>query len=48
MTHPFSVKRIHHVDYRCKDAMQTANWFARVLGMAVAENQVPSTGAYGP
>jgi glyoxylase I family protein len=52
MTHPFNLKRIHHVAYRCKDAKKTADWYARVLGMAFttafAENQVPSTGAYDP
>ena len=28
-----SLKRIHHVAYRCKDAKETVEWYARVLGM---------------
>ncbi len=52
MTAPFSLNRIHHVAYRCKDAKQTVDWYARVLGMkyknAFSEDHVPSTGAYDP
>lgn len=52
MTPPFALSRIHHVAYRCRDAKQTADWYARVLGMefttAFAEDHVPSTGAYDP
>jgi glyoxylase I family protein len=47
-----SLKRIHHVAYRCRDAKETVEWYARVLGMtyttAFAEDHVPSTGAYDP
>ena len=43
---------IHHVAYRCRDARETVEWYARVLGMefttAFAEDHVPSTGAYDP
>lgn len=50
--HPFAISKIHHVAYRCRDAKQTADWYARVLGMkftiAFAEDHVPSTGAYDP
>jgi glyoxylase I family protein len=52
MTHPFTLKKIHHVAYRCRDAKQTADWYARMLGMgfttAFSEDHVPSTGAYDP
>ncbi len=43
---------IHHVAYRCIDAMQTVTFYADVLGIkfkvAFAEDHVPSTGAYDP
>ena len=32
MTVPFKTDRIHHVAYRCKDAKETVDWYARVLG----------------
>ena len=52
MTAPITLKRIHHVAYRCKDATATADWYGHVLGMefttAFAEDHVPSTGAYDP
>jgi glyoxylase I family protein len=52
MTAPITLKRIHHVAYRCKDAKATADWYAQLLGMefttAFAEDHVPSTGAYDP
>ncbi|MEZ5708247.1 MAG: VOC family protein [Blastomonas sp.] len=52
MTVPFALKRIHHVAYRCKDAKQTVDWYARMLGMdyitAFAEDNVPSTGEPDP
>lgn len=42
-----SLKRIHHVAYRCKDAKETVDFYQRVLGMgfvlAIAEDEVPST-----
>jgi glyoxylase I family protein len=47
-----NLKRIHHVAYRCKDAKETVEFYQRVLGMdfvlAIAENEVPSTGAPDP
>ena len=47
-----SLKRIHHVAYRCRDAKETVEFYGRVLGMdfklAIAEDHVPSTGAYDP
>jgi lactoylglutathione lyase len=47
-----SLQGVHHVAYRCKDAMQTVRWYEQHLGMkfvlAIAENQVPSTGAPDP
>lgn len=51
MTAPL-LQRIHHVAYRCRDARQTVEWYARVLGMtyttAFAEDHVPSTGEFDP
>jgi glyoxylase I family protein len=47
-----TLKRIHHVAYRCKDAQETVEWYSRVLGMeyttAFAEDKVPSTGEDDP
>lgn len=46
------LKRIHHVAYRCHDAKQTVEFYQRVLNMkfvlAIAENEVPSTGEPDP
>ena len=46
------VQKIHHVAYRCIDAKETVHWYQQYLGMAfvlaIAENQVPSTGAPDP
>jgi len=46
------IKRIHHVAYRCIDARQTVEWYGKYLNMnfvlAIAEDQVPSTGAPDP
>ena len=46
------IKRIHHVAYRCKDAKKTVDWYVKYLNMdfvlAIAEDTVPSTGAYDP
>lgn len=46
------IKRIHHVAYRCRDAKETVEFYQRVMGMgfvlAIAEDQVPSTGAPDP
>lgn len=47
-----SLKRIHHVAYRCNDAKQTVEFYREVLGMdfvlAIAEDRVPSTGEPDP
>ena len=52
MLQPPVLNRIHHVAYRCKDAKETVDWYARVLGMtyttAFAEDHVPSTGEFDP
>lgn len=52
MTSVPKLSRIHHVAYRCRDAGQTVEWYARVLGMdyvtAFAEDKVPSTGEDDP
>ena len=46
------LQRIHHVAYRCRDAKETVDWYRRHLQMdfvlAIAEDQVPSTGAPDP
>ncbi len=46
------LKRIHHVAYRCKDAKETVDFYQKNLDMdfqlAIAEDHVPSTGAYDP
>jgi len=43
---------VHHVAYRCVNAKKTVEWYGRYLHMpfvlAIAENQVPSTGAPDP
>jgi glyoxylase I family protein len=52
MTAPFTLSRIHHVAYRCRDAKDTVEWYQRIMGMAYvsafSEDHVPSTGAYDP
>ncbi len=52
MSPPFTVTRIHHVAYRCRDAKETVEWYERVLGFsfttAFAEDHVPSTGEEDP
>jgi len=46
------LKGVHHVAYRCRDAKETVNFYKEALGMhfqlAIAEDYVPSTGAYDP
>jgi len=43
---------LHHVAYRCKDAKQTVAFYRKYLDLdfpiAVAENEVPSTGEFSP
>tara|TARA_R110000787_G_scaffold20114_8_gene59872 strand:- start:8970 stop:9524 length:555 start_codon:yes stop_codon:yes gene_type:complete len=52
MTHLPNLQGVHHVAYRCKDAKETVEFYHDVLGMdfqlAIAEDHVPSTGAYDP
>ena len=47
-----NIKKIHHVAYRCKDAKETVEWYAKNLNMdfvlAIAEDLVPSTKAPDP
>ena len=47
-----NIQRFHHVAYRCKDAQETVEWYAKHLNMgfvlAIAEDQVPSTHAPDP
>ena len=46
------ISRIHHAAYRCKDAKETVDWYAKNLNMdfvlAIAEDLVPSTKAPDP
>jgi len=46
------ISKIHHAAYRCKDAKETVEWYAKNLNMdfvlAIAEDQVPSTKAPDP
>lgn len=46
------VQKIHHVAYRCKDALETARWYEKHLDMklvlSIAEHAVPSTGEADP
>ena len=46
------IKKIHHVAYRCINAKETVEWYAKHLNMqfvlAIAEDEVPSTGAPDP
>jgi catechol 2,3-dioxygenase-like lactoylglutathione lyase family enzyme len=46
------IDRIHHVAYRCNDAKETVLWYRKMLNMdfvlAIAENEVPSTGEPDP
>ena len=52
MTDTPNLHGVHHVAYRCKDAKETVEFYRDVLGMdfqlAIAEDHVPSTGAYDP
>ena len=45
-------KKIHHVAYRCINAKETVEWYAKHLNMnfllAIAEDEVPSTKAPDP
>ncbi|MEL7130037.1 MAG: VOC family protein [Pseudomonadota bacterium] len=47
-----TLQGVHHVAYRCKDAKETVEFYRDVMGMdfqlAIAEDHVPSTGAYDP
>lgn len=46
------IKSLHHVAYRCRDARETVEFYAGVLGLeyaiALAEDRVPSTGERSP
>lgn len=46
------IDSIHHVAYRCRDAKETVLWYRKMLNMdfvlAIAEDHVPSTGAFDP
>ena len=47
-----TIRKIHHVAYRCRDARETVAWYGKYLEMAfvlaIAENEVPSTKAPDP
>jgi len=42
-----TIKKIHHVAYRCRDTKETVEWYLKYLDMdfilAIAEDSVPST-----
>ncbi|NMG28111.1 VOC family protein [Aromatoleum evansii] len=46
------IQKIHHVAYRCHDALVTARWYEKHLDMklilSIAEDAVPSTGEADP
>lgn len=46
------LRGVHHVAYRCRDAKETVAFYRDLLGMefqlAIAENEVPSTGEPDP
>jgi len=52
MTQHFALQGVHHVAYRCKDALETVTFYQQHLNMdfqlAIAENEVPSTKAPDP
>lgn len=52
MSKNIDTQGFHHVAYRCKDAKETVDFYTQNLGMrfqlAIAEDHVPSTGAYDP
>ena len=47
-----NVQGLHHVAYRCKDARETTEFYTKYLDLefdvAIAENEVPSTGEWSP
>jgi glyoxylase I family protein len=48
-----ALRGVHHVAYRCRDAKETVEFYARSCSawsspLAIAENEVPSTGARIP
>jgi glyoxylase I family protein len=47
-----AISRLHHAAYRCKDAKETVEFYTKYLDLdfniAVAENEVPSTGEWSP
>ena len=47
-----SIKGIHHVAYRCRDAKRTVDFYTKAMGlkftMAMSEHRVPTTGAECP
>ncbi len=47
-----ALQRLHHVAYRCIDAAETKAFYTEFLdldfNMAIAENEVPSTGEWSP
>lgn len=46
------ISGLHHAAYRCKDAKETVEFYKKYLDLdfniAVAENEVPSTGEWSP
>ena len=52
MAHNMTVQRLNHVAYRCRDAQETTEFYADVLGLRLAhtivQDRVPSTQEYAP
>lgn len=47
-----SIQKLHHVAYRCRDAVRTVDFYTKALGleftMAMSEERVPTTGVRCP
>ncbi len=47
-----TINGLHHVAYRCRDAKETTEFYKKYMDLdltiAVAENEVPSTGEWSP
>ena len=48
----FTVQKLHHFAYRCRDAEETRRFYEDMLGLplvhVIQEDHVPSTGEYSP
>ena len=48
----FTIRKLHHFAYRCRDAEETRRFYEDMLGLplvhVIQEDHVPSTGEYNP